>query len=248
MNKANKVPGMVRIPGGEFRMGTSDREAPLDAKPVHPVRVDDFYLDEHPVTNRQFDAFVRQTGYQTTAEHLREEYGLSADRVGTWRELATPDRLEHPVVNVSRYDALAFAEFHGKRLPTEAEFERAARGGRDQETFPWGNASAEGRATWNRAHLAHGTEPVKSHAPNDFGVYDMAGGVWQLCADWYHPEFYQFGVYDNPRGASGGQFATRRGAAWNISEAFRMDCGNRGTFKPIQFAPNTGFRCAMNAE
>jgi len=253
---AKTVPtGMVRIPAGAFRMGSEDG-SPAE-RPVHEVWVDEFALDETPVTNEQFAAFVASTGHLTTLERLlriarREEgetslQGQSAS-APTWRTHATAGRAEHPVVLVSWHDADAYAKCAGKRLPTEAEWEKAARGGLNQKKFPWGDESPRGRARWEQVTVNFGLAPtsaVKSFDPNAFGVYDMAGNTWEWCLDWYSESYYALGASTNPGGPESGPYRVRRGASWNVREDFRLRCANRGAMPPDRSWPNLGFRCAF---
>ena len=243
---------MVLIPGGTFRMG-SDHHYPEEA-PVHRVSVDAFWIDKHPVTNRQFREFVRATGHVTTAEivpdpkdypgalpHMLyagslvfvppdasgQSQGLeSMVDVSQGRRLAPPLRPEHnidgldnhPVVHVSFADAQAYARWAGKELPTEAEWEFAARGGLDQAEFAWGDEFTPGGKhlanTWQgefpwqnlAADGFERTSPVDAFPANGYGVYDMIGNVWEWTTDWYAPKHPAEAkkaccIPENPRGA-----------------------------------------------
>ncbi len=249
--------GMVLIPTSDFLMG-SDNGSEVE-KPVHRIHVEAFYLDATPVTNRQFAAFVEATGYRTTAERLEkivqmQEGGVQlAEQLAgiSWRTFATPDRQDHPVIYVSWHDAEAYAKWSGKRLPTEAEWEKAARGGLEGKLFPWGDeAPGEGFANWNRAQkdpqAVPPTTPVASFQSNGYGLHDMAGNVWEWCADWYLDPYYVLSPSENPKGPERGQYRVRRGASWNIREDFRLRCSNRGAMLPDRAWPNLGFRCAMS--
>lgn len=241
--------GMVLVPEGHFWMG-SDQGSKAE-RPVHRVWVDTFFMDATPVTNKQFAAFVATTGYQTMAERL--EARMQADETlhpgpaVTWRTFATPDRADHPVVMVSWHDANTFAHWTGRRLPTEAEWERAARSGLEHKLYPWGDEAPDGaRVCWMRAQLGGtmpGTLPVRSFPQNAYGIYDMAGNVWEWCNDWYRDPYYYTSPESNPEGPESGQFRSRRGGAWNVREAFRLRCSNRGAMLPDGFWPNLGFRC-----
>lgn len=246
---------MVWLPGGEFGMGTDEAEAYPAERPAHRVRVDGFWIDIHEVTNRQFAAFVKATGYVTTAEQTplwddlkkqlppdtpapepgvlvpgslvftkppadtsaedipaRWHYVAGAD----WQHPEGPDsnidaRMDHPVVQVSWDDAVAYARWAGKRLPTEAEWEYAARGGLDGARYTWGTELTPG-GRW-MANIWQGvfptentnadgferTAPVKQFPPNGFGLYDMVGNVWEWCSDWYDADFYTTLSKDTPQ-------------------------------------------------
>jgi sulfatase modifying factor 1 len=227
-------PGMIWIPGGTFRMG-SDRHYPEEA-PVHRVTVDGFWMDQTPVTNRQFRAFVKATGHVTVAErkpdpkhypgalphmlkagslvftppnypvHLRDWSQWWAFTFGAnWRRPYGPGSSirgldDHPVVHVAYADAQAYARWAGKDLPTEAEWEFAARGGLDGAEFAWGDEFTPGGRhmanTWQgtfpfqntRTDGFERTSPVRTYPPNGYGLYDMIGNVWEWTSDWYEPK------------------------------------------------------------
>src|SRR5215469_2115541 len=239
--------GMVWIPGGEFSMGAADPPATdggamhgaADARPIHRVYVDGFWMDRTDVTNDQFAKFVRATGYVTVAERKprAEAYprappeNLVAGSVvfsppehhvalnddlqwwsyvkgANWRHPEGPNsnlkgRGEYPVVHIAYEDALAHANWAGKRLPTEAEWEFAARGGLSGKLFPWGEAfrpNSQWMANTYQGHFPEtdsgedgyvGSSPVKKFPPNGYGLYDMVGNVWQWTSDWYRPDYYQ---------------------------------------------------------
>lgn len=233
--------GMVLVPGGHFVMGTNSEKSSEASRPAHLVYVDPFFMDVAPVTNRQFAEFA-SSGYKTAAER--------DDSRKTWRTAyedgkdSKDNKDNHPVVNVSYEDALAYAYALGRRLPTEAEWERAARSGHEGRRFPWGNEEPPGRAVYNK----QGTSAVGLFGSNSFGLYDMAGNVWEWCSDWLDENYYKLcaglGVVENPAGPASGVARARRGGAYNVREAFRMENANRGAMKPDQFWPNLGLRCA----
>lgn len=213
---------LVHVPAGSFRMGAEGEGFPADGEgPVREVRLKAFAIDSFPVTNADFAEFADATGYVTEAER----YGWSfvfqaflADPEGfravpaapwwrqvhgaTWRRPEGPgsavdDRLDHPVVHVSWHDASAYCAWAGVRLPTEAEWERAARGGLEGRRYPWGDALRPGGE--HRCNIWQGefpglntgedgwvgTSPVGAYPPNGYGLYDVAGNVWEWCADWF---------------------------------------------------------------
>jgi formylglycine-generating enzyme len=243
---------MRLISAGHFLMGANgwgEFEAP-----VHEVYLDDFYMDETPVTNQQFANFIEETKYTTTAEtkgfaqgyehsELKRITGLS------WRSYFTSERENHPVVLVSWYDANEFAKWAGKRLPTEAEWEKAARGGLHQKTYSWGDDEPSA-SSCNFAKETKDFPPttaVKNFRANDYGLYDMAGNVWNWCSDWFDENYYsQQASNNNPTGAATGITKVRRGASFNIMQTFRLRCANRGAYRPEHYAINIGFRCVKD--
>jgi sulfatase modifying factor 1 len=255
---------MVFVPGGDYFVG-DDWPDPAPDAPPRKVRVQPFYIDRHEVTNRQFGEFVEATGYLTTAE--REggawiyrggerdfRYAVGAD----WRHPVGPDSsiaeaMDHPVVLVSWEDAVAYAQWAGKRLPTEAEWEVAARGGISRDVSQMHDTPDPGHDTsanvwqgrWpHRNELKDGyfyTAPAGSFSPNRLGIYDMIGNVWEWTADWYT---------EDPNTTATGTLKVARGGSWfcspNYSSAYRP--GFRGKSPPTHAFNNVGFRCAKNAE
>ncbi|HBB87263.1 MAG TPA: serine/threonine protein phosphatase [Blastocatellia bacterium] len=243
--------GMVLIRAGEFLMGSE--EGSEVEKPIHRVYLDTYSIDSTPVTNAQFANFARATGYRTTAERLERmvhlQEGAAQTTATSWRTFATAEREDHPVIYVSWHDASAYAKWVGKRLPTEAEWEKAARGGLEGKRFPWGDsAPGEGLANWNGVQQSPVSAPptteVNKFAPNSYGLHDMAGNVWEWCADWYMDPYYVISEGSNPKGPDEGEYKVRRGASWNVREDFRLRCANRGAMLPDRSWPNMGFRCA----
>ena len=285
--------GMVSLPGGSFVMGstrTGDvHVSQHDALPQHRVRVASFWLDATPVTNRQFQRFVEQTQHETDAERsgrsLLFDCKLAAWREVTgasWRHPAGPDsslvgREKHPVVHVTWQDAVTYAAWANKRLPTEAEFEYAARGGLSDGTYPWGrqltsgpqdlssgllNSGPQINGHWANGWQGHfpqqdlgqdgfrGTSPVGQFPSNRFGLSDMAGNVWNWCADRYAADYYGASLADQPRGPSSGDERVRRGGSWlsavNYDGGLRVDY--RDHAPPDESTNHTGFRCARSEQ
>ena len=263
--------GAVRLPGGRFQMG-SDYADQLDQRPARAVELHPFWIDPHPVTNRQFTAFVEATGYVTTAE--RAGRALVFDPAGRrwqltpgaqWRHPSGPEsslagRDDHPVVQVSWYDAVAYARSLGGRLPTEAEWEYAARGGLFDADYPWGRERVPAGV-----YLANdwqgwfpdedrgldgfvGIAPVGSFPPNRFGLYDTAGNVWEWCADWYAENAYERGDAVDPTGPTSGTERVRRGGSWLSAANTRDDIrvGTRSSAPPATATNHTGFRSARD--
>ncbi|THF75699.1 formylglycine-generating enzyme family protein [Cohnella fermenti] len=282
--------GMVYIPEGSFLMGTNDREGfPADGEgPVHPVQMSGFYMDRYAVTNDEFARFVRATGYATEAErfgwsfvfHLFVSPATAAlvtkTPAGTpwwlvvdgayWAHPEGPDsnldgRGDHPVVHVSWNDAMAYCRWSGKRLPTEAEWEYAARGGLQQKRYPWGDELKPGGE--HRCNIWQGKFPIKDHAsdgysgtapvdsykPNGYGLYNMAGNVWEWCGDWFHPAAYANSEKANPQGPGQGTERVMRGGSYlchsSYCNRYRVAARNKNT--PDSSSGNIGFRCVVSA-
>jgi formylglycine-generating enzyme len=242
---------MKFIPAGKFLMG-SEGWGEYEG-PIHEVFVDDFLIDETAVTNLEFSKFVKETDYKTDAElkgsAMGYENGTMKEIVGLcWKSYFNEERTNHPVVLVSWNDANNFAKWAGKRLPTEAEWEKAARGGLIQNLYPWGdNEPLNDTCNWGKqTENFPPTTDVKSFKPNDFGLYDMAGNVWNWCNDWFGENYYSQKDQINPTGIENGITKVRRGASFNIIQTFRLRCANRGAYKQDANAINIGFRCVKD--
>ena len=312
--------GMVWIPGGEFSMGAGDprglehggHDSMADARPIHRVAVDGFWMDATEVTNEQFARFVKATGYVTVAETkpTREEFpeapeeNLVAGSVvfnptprpvaldshyqwwtyipgANWRHPTGPGsdikgREKYPVVHVAYEDAVAYATWTKGRLPTEAEWEFAARGGLAGKLYPWGDELRPG-GKWmaniyeGRFPVSGGDEgqdgfaglaPVRRYPPNAFGLYDVAGNAWEWVSDWYRADSYatlaaQPGVAKNPRGPQdsldpsepGQPKRVHRGGSFLCVETYcsRYMIGTRGKGEVRTGSNHLGFRCVRDA-
>jgi formylglycine-generating enzyme required for sulfatase activity len=223
--------GTVLIPGGEFAMGV-DSEG--DHSPMHVVRVDSFYIDRTEVTNAQYHAFCKETD-----RHLPFFWGMEGFHCG-------PDYHDHPVVGVSWSDARAYAEWAGKRLPTEAEWEYASRGGLVGKEYPLGDELQPSAANYVKSELG-GTAPVGSYPPNGFGLHDMAGNVAEWVHDWYAADYYSMSPNADPEGPEDGRFKVIRGGGWHSGPS----CNRvyfRNAIPPNWLDFNVGFRCARGIE
>ncbi|GAB3948707.1 formylglycine-generating enzyme family protein [Spirosoma harenae] len=292
---------MVWIPGGNFLMGADEF---VDARPVHPVTVNGFWMDDHEVTNTEFARFVAATGYKTIAERplnptdypgVPKEQLVPGSAVFTppaqkvsltnplqWWEYVKGASWNHPkgpsttlkghenepVVHVSYDDAMAYAKWAGKRLPTEAEWEFAAQGGKGTRTYYWGN-ELKPKGKWvaniyqgsfpdhNAAEDGFaGVAPVKSFPPNPYGLYDMDGNVWEWCQDFYRPDYYMKSAKNNPQGPSdsydpeepGAVKRVQRGGSFLCSDDYciRYKAGSRGKGEVSSGSNNLGFRCVRD--
>ncbi|CAN5193660.1 formylglycine-generating enzyme family protein [soil metagenome] len=310
--------GMVLIPGGEFSMGSEDpsmkevcggHEQMSDARPIHRVYVDGFWMDKTEVTNEQFRQFVQATGYKTIAEIAPTQaefptapranlvagatvftptpnsvplnnmlrwwrYQHGAD----WQHPEGPEsnivgRDKYPVVQIAYPDAEAYAKWAHKRLPTEAEWEFAARGGQSGTPYSWGNDLKPG-GQW-MANIYQGNFPVKDTAsdgyaglapvakfpPNQYGLYDIAGNVWEWCSDWYRADYYEqleksgAALIRNPKGPTTSwdpaepneKKRVQRGGSFLCTDQYctRYMVGSRGKGDEKTAANHLGFRCVQ---
>ena len=192
---ADEVPdGMVLIPAGEFEMGTNNGEHPNE-RPAHTVHLDAFYMDTYEVTNAQYKAFL-DANPQWQKDKIPREFHDGV-YLRFWEENTYPEgEADYPVVYVSWYAAMAYAQWAGKRLPTEAQWEKAARGGLIGKAYPWGDTIDAARANYAR-HINEQI-PIGEYAPNGYGLYDMAGNVSEWCLDKYDADFYGVAPHKNP--------------------------------------------------
>jgi sulfatase modifying factor 1 len=296
--------GMIWIPAGEFSMGTQE---PMftDTRPIHRVALNGFWMDRTEVTNEQFSAFVRATGYVTVAERKprAEDYpGVPPEKLvagsivfsppkdavplndymqwwsyvggADWRHPEGPKsdlegREKHPVVHIAWEDANVFAKWAGKRLPTEAEFEWAARGGLDRKKYVWGDdfkPSGKFQANTFQGNFPNNntgadgylaTAPVGSFEPNGFGLSDVAGNVWEWCSDWYRADYYQTvsskgSVTRDPAGPADSSDPNEPGVPKRVTKGGSFLCtdqycsrympGGRGKEAPDSGTNHLGFR------
>lgn len=217
--------GMATIPAGAFLMGSENGEK--DERPVHEIFLDAYEIDLYPVTNEQYARFMKATGHRAPPH---------------WHEPAF-NQPRQPVVDVDWFDAVAYCKWAGKRLPTEAEWEKAARGGLVQKEYPWGDEPPADRADFGAKHTT--PLPVGSFLPNGYGLYDCAGSVWEWCLDWYDKDFYWLSPKMNPVGIETGGARVLRGGAWN-SNPSAIRVANRNWQHPKPTRPNSGFRCVRD--
>jgi sulfatase modifying factor 1 len=209
---------LVELPGGEFLMGQDDGRD--EERPAHRVRVAPFRLCKHQVTNAEYHAFCK-----ATAREHHHEFGGP----------------EHPATSVNWFDAVAYCHWAHVRLPTEAEWEFAARGGFEQRLYPWGNELpliAPDR-------FQHGPEPVMLAEPNGYGLFDMCHNVHEWCSDWYDPGYYAVSPADNPKGPEHGKRRSSRGGAWRHHIKVSR-CAARSSIPPEFRYADYGFRVAAD--
>lgn len=259
---------MRLIRGGRFRMGTDDG-LPVEA-PVHKVLVKDFWIDRHAVTVKEFAEFIRNTGYKTESERMGWS-GVFDVQAGKWKKVERADWRHpegpassaspmEPVTQVTWNDAAAYAAWARKRLPTEAEFEYAARGGLKQKKYAWGGQlTPDGRYRancWQGVFPDRNTggdgfigrAPVGSFPANRYGLYDMTGNVWEWCADRFGENYYRVSPAANPQGPGSGENRVIRGGSWlcsdNYCTGYRVAARNHTA--PDTGLNNLGFRCVRD--
>ncbi len=261
--KDDPLARLVRIPAGEFLMGSEGADP--DERPVHPVFLDEYFISAKTVTEAEYARFVRATGYRPVAvrelpllvsAELRDTFTQLAARYA-WKNDHPPEGLEnHPVTLVQYADAVGYCEWLASisgrpiRLPTEAEWEKAARGGLEGKRYPWGDDIDASRANFltdPAAKLTRGTTPAGSYRCNGYDLYDMAGNVWQWVLDWYEADYYSISEYRNPRGPSAGRLRCVRGGSWVNDDAAFLRCAHRHEVPPDTYAYSIGFRIAYSS-
>lgn len=235
---------MVIIPAGEYLRGSN--EGNRDESPRHKVQVRSFAVDVHPVTNEQFMRFLEYMGGEKDQQY-NDIIRLKESRVNrTGGRLSIESGYaKHPVVGVTWYGAVAYARWAGKRLPTEAEWEIAARGGLESAPYCSGDNIEKNQANF----FSSDTTAVCSYVPNPYGIYDMSGNVYEWCQDWYGYNFYESSEQepDNPTGPLQGVYRVLRGGCWkSLKEDMR--CSHRHRNNPGTVNGTYGFRCAANVK
>ena len=277
---------MVKLDGGRFLMGTDSPEGFVaDGEgPIRDVTIDPIYVDAHPVTNIQFAEFVRATGYKTEAErfgwsfvfhtHIPPERAEARAVNTEWwckvsgadwahpehRDATVAARDNYPVVHVSWNDAEEYCRWAGKRLPTEAEWEYAARGGLEQKTYPWGDElTPDGRHMCNiwqgefpNLDLAEDGYsapcPVLAFPPNQYGLLSVSGNAWEWCSDWFHPSWHVTATTLNPVGPPEGIAKVIKGGSYLCHRSYcnRYRMGARTSNTPDSSTTNISFRCVRD--
>ena len=215
---------MILVPAGEFVMGNEGE------KTAHPVYVNAYYIDRYSVTNAKYERFMKSAGRRAPLH---------------WTDVRF-NQPSHPVVGISWDDATAYAKWAGKRLPTEAEWEKAARGRLMGKKYPWAGELPD-KELANFGGNVGGTTPVGEYLPNGFGLYDMAGNVFNLCSDRYQWDYYRSSPRKNPKGPGTGEYRVARGGSWRSSE-FYLRCSSRYDVHYVTRSHvDVGFRCAKDS-
>jgi len=278
--------GMVKLDGGTFLMGTDYVHGfPKDGEgPIREVTLDPFFMDVYPVTNEQFQEFVEVTGYQTEAARFGWSFvfkkqvppGLVDGTVqdlnwwckvkGTdWQHPEGPgseiySRADYPVVHVTWNDAMAYCDWAGKRLPTEAEWEYAARGGLEQKLYPWGDELTPGgrhlcniwQGQFPDVDLAEDgystVAPAPTFEPNGYGLFTITGNTWEWCGDWFHHKYHATATRSNPVGPIEGTARVLKGGSYLCHQSYcnRYRVAARTSNTPDSSTGNTSFRCVRD--
>ena len=289
LNVKTNTDDMVHI-GGSFLMGTNDQEQfRLDGEsPIRKIHVDAFYIDIKTVTNRDFKVFIDKTGYKTDANkfgwsfvfykfisrRISSEVKKAVSGAEWWRKVEgaswnhpegpgsnIKNRMDHPVVHVSWNDAQAYCNWSGKRLPTEAEWEFSARGGLEQNKYPWGNnLTPKGEYRCNiwqgifpdkntKSDGYESTAPSLSFEPNGYGIYNASGNVWEWCSDWFTATHIKNDMTQkNPKGPKTGTTKVTKGGSYLCHDSYcnRYRVSARTATTPDTSTGHTGFRCAVS--
>jgi formylglycine-generating enzyme required for sulfatase activity len=255
---------MSLIPAGSFLMGSNDDDI-KDIAPSHELYIDAFYMDVYEVTNEQFASFLNDSRPQEGVKFKRWDWvvirnDLETEERFTWwpteiiyedgKYVAFEGFKKNPVVTASWYAAEAYCRWAEKRLPTEAEWEKAARGGLKKKRFPWGNEIPTGGVVfdkvWRDNMVPAPTGKVGNYYSNGYGLFDMAGNVWEWVSDWYDPDYYGKSPDNNPKGPKSGELKVLKGGAWhNMAMALRVAI--RNAEYPLENGDAVGFRCAKDA-
>ncbi len=255
------LPELALIPGGEFVMGSDDGDD--DERPPHVVEVDEFLMSVRAVTNADYARFVRSTTQRPPAIYdlplvvsaggrERERVFRATGQPYVWLDgEPAPDRLLHPVTLVRWDDAAAYCAWLSSetgrkiRLPTEAEWEKAARAGVEGRRYPWGDRIDQNMANFltdPTLKSVHGTTRVGTYPANGYGLYDMAGNTWEWVHDWYAPDYYARSSRQNPQGPPSGQMRVLRGGSWLVAHVRMLSCSYRHKVPPDTYSYGIGFR------
>ena len=221
---------MAVVPAGEFIMGSQGGAA--DEQPAHRVYVDAFLMDKYEVSVGQYAKFLEATSQEAPPD---------------WNIMNQPQHQKRPVVNIDWADAVTYCKWAGKRLPTEAEWEKAARG-MDGRIYPWGNELPTqlhanfGKKEWNN-HAALVPVGKLEDGKSPYGIYDMAGNVWEWVSDWYDPNYYKNSPSQNPAGPSSAELKVLRGGSWGDTMD-NLRSANPHIYEPMSQYHTVGFRCA----
>jgi formylglycine-generating enzyme required for sulfatase activity len=244
--KKNFKREMVFVEGGSFMMGSERNE---DEMPVHKVTLDDFYIDKYEVTVKDFKAFVDATGHKTEIEKRGFGFVFNKKRKKkhkiSWRNDSDGKKVNkyeyiQPVIFVDKSDAVAYCKWRGARLPTEAEWEYAAKGGKKSKGYLFSGSNDPYKVGWFSGNSNNTIQNVGALLPNELGIYDMSGNVFEYCSDGYDENFYNKSPELNPKGPPS-QYKVVRGGSWYHNSKIGTNTNRSGWV--VFSGYNTGFRC-----
>ncbi len=242
----DRLKNFVLVEGGSFEMGSLHEN---DEKPLHQVELDSFYISKYELTVAEYLQFLNESG--ALYEHAGAEHSRIHGRPGAYR--VRPGEEGYPVVYVSWFDARAYIDWLNRRtgkrfrLPTEAEWEFAARGGQFSRGYLYSGGDDVDRVAWYFRNSGGSTQAVGLKEPNELGLYDMSGNVWEWCSDWYERDYYAVSPVKNPRGPGSGLYRVDRGGSWSSDPAY-LRAANRGYGLPQFRVSVLGFRLALDAD
>ncbi len=225
--KLERIKGMVLVPAGAFFMGSPEGKGRMVERPRHEVYLDAYYIDKHKVTAAQYKDFAKAAGWVMPEQ---ESWGTD----------------QHPVINVDWNEAAAYCNWAGGRLPTEAEWEKAARGGTDTDYSFGDDESKLGEYAWYGKTSNRQSHPVGQKKPNPYGLYDMHGNAWEWVSDWYDMNYYKISPGENPKGPDSGSHRCLRGGAWNLVHSYLRSANRYRNYPGLRYNCN-GFRCVVPA-
>ena len=240
---------MVLVSRGEFIMGTDREWVNVNQSPAHRIFLGAFYIDKHEVTNAQYEEFILSDGYKNKKFWTKEGWDFiqksNVESPLNYKRNNIAPEPDHPVIGVSWYEANAYSKWAGKRLPTEAEWEKAARGA-EGRLYPWGSKMDFSKLSY----FPHVTKILEvgsfPEGASAYGIMDMAGSVWEWTADWYSANYYKQSPKRNPKGPANGKYRVLRGGAWDSIRA-QLQCTYRHYEKERRQTYTIGFRCVANA-
>ena len=248
--KSDVPEGFVKVESGTFSQGSTNGDE--DEQPEHSVTLNSFFISEHEVTNQEFANFLNNYGNyivqsgEYEGQHMLDKNNITqlTESGGTWSVVSGYEN--YPMVYVSWYGAYTYCQYYDYRLPTESEWEYAAKGGSLSEEYTYSGSNTCGNVAWFSDN-ASSSNTVKQKTENELVIYDMSGNVWEWCNDWYGADYYAESSSSNPTGPAGGAYRIIRGGSWNNAE---NSCRNaeRGRLEAYQRNNMTGFRCVINAD
>ncbi|MDA3865995.1 MAG: formylglycine-generating enzyme family protein [Salinivirgaceae bacterium] len=239
---------LITVKGGAFEMGCTAEQGNCedDEKPVHTVKLGDFQMSKYEITNQQYANFMNDIGAESNGSYNGANYMDTNDKdcqikYVDGQFVPVDGKKNFPVVEVTWHGAKAFCEHYGGRLPTEAEWEFAARGGKNSTATRYAGSNNIADVAWYSGNSGGSAHQVGTKSPNELGIYDMTGNVWEWCSDWHDTEYYASSTQNNPQGSSSGTFRILRGGSW-FFKAEHCRATNRAISLPDHSYNGNGFR------